>query len=236
VGGATEALDLELARYAASGRVGRVSLEAPRPEVRARARTLGPAEQRVLRVEVALVGAARDEEARAALVRELDLALAADPDHVGALALKARLAPADALPLARRAVAARPEDARAWALLARALPADAPAAREAALRRALALAPGDVDVAAALAAALVAAGRAEEALPLAGRAARAAPWDPRSHEVHAAALAAVDRCADALAAARRAVEVAWEVPEEVRRRAAEALERVEQRCAAAASP
>lgn len=111
---------------------------------------------------------------------------------------------ADALQRLREQVRVRPGDGEAWRLLA-SLESD-PATQEAALRKAVALLPGNASAYSNLAWHLIQAGRAEEALPFATNAALRAPWDPEILDTYAACLFALGRCPDALRVQHRAVD------------------------------
>ncbi len=155
------------------------------------------------------------DEARA----DIERALALEPANV--LALRLRQGLDDKLPEAEvrrrleEQVRRRPNDGEAWLLLGEMLRGDANAAeREVALRRAVALLPGEASANNNLAWLLVSSGRGEEALPLAMKAAMLAPWDAAVIDTHAAALFALGRCTDALRVQRRAIDL---IPEQLRR-------------------
>ncbi|XYI02288.1 hypothetical protein ACMHYB_21985 [Sorangium sp. So ce1128] len=104
-------------------------------------------------------------------------------------------------------MARRPDDGEAWLLLGQLLGRqERDAERIAALRRAVALLPGNAIAYNALAWALVTTGRAEEALPLATKAAMLAPWNAAILDTYAASLFALGRCPDALRVQTRAVD------------------------------
>ncbi len=148
-----------------------------------------------------------------ALVKErTEAALAVDPRHPRALQVIADAAEGDgvALALARSAVAAHPEDPRSWVYLAWYLPAERSAEREAALRRALELAPDDPLPLARLSSEIVLE-NPEEASRLAVRARDLAPWSTLFHAVAAAALSRQGRCEEARAEVRFARTLATDL-------------------------
>jgi len=205
VPGALDLLDGQLDAWARNGRFqGRPVRVEPAPVV---------AEQPVATAEVHAVRlllwsggrtAEADEEARR---RELAEALAEDPAHPVLLRLKARLDGTDPLPLARASVKGRPGDPRAWSFLAESLPAGDREEREAALRRAVDLAPENPLALAALARLLVEVGRSGEALPPSRRAVQLSPFSPEVLDTYGAVSADLGNCGQAVLAARRAIDV-----------------------------
>src|SRR4051812_40175122 len=105
-------------------------------------------------------------------------ALRHDAGNGVAAAELARASDAPVLPALEAAGALRPGDGRTWFLLAREEKDDA--AREAALRRAVAAWPDGALAHAALARQLAATGRAHEALGFANKAVDLAPWSPEA--------------------------------------------------------
>jgi tetratricopeptide (TPR) repeat protein len=202
------ALDRELEQYLRRGTFtyARLRLDRDRPEPVER--PLSPPEVHTIRL---LLPRAKDDAI--AVGAEAVEALAEDRGHVVALERRAASRPDEARTLAERATAAHPEDVWAWMLLKTATEG---AEREAALRKAVAVAPDQHVAVNSLAWFLVEAGRAEEALPLAQRAAALAAWNGYVLDTLAAALAAVGRCDDALSAPRRATE---SLPDQAPRRA-----------------
>jgi tetratricopeptide (TPR) repeat protein len=157
--------------------------------------------------QLALIGSRLDKE-RGELVeeaeQELGKALALEPGHVVALKLTRKPIPvAELLARLRMQTLSRPDDGEAWLLMA---PLLSSPEREAALRKALTLLPGDSRAYNNLAWYLVGSGRGAEALPLATKAALLAPWDASVLDTYAACLFAVDRCADAARIEARAID------------------------------
>ena len=175
------------------------------------------------------------EARRAAAQAEVAEALRRDPADAAALSLAVWLAPEAERPERARASARAHRDSwRAWFVVARVLQGGPERVeREAALRRALALSPGNPAVLTTLALDLVEAGRAAEALPLATEAVERAAWKALPLDAEAAALAGTGECARALAVQRRAVEVLpdW-TPDRERADLLGRLEAYEARCGA----
>ncbi len=165
-----------------------------------------PAEVHALRVLLWAGGGVREED-EAALRAELEEGLSEDPYHPVLLRQLAPREGKDPLPLARRSVQGRPADPRAWAFLAESLPAEARAEREAALRRAVELAPRNALALNALASLLLEEGRSGEALPAARQAVRLGPFSPDVLDTYAAVAADLGNCPQALLASRRALDV-----------------------------
>jgi tetratricopeptide (TPR) repeat protein len=174
---------------------------------------------------------------RSRIRAEIDEALAHDADHVAALVLLAVGAPPEErLRLAERATAAHPEDVQAWLLLGRAVPEAEEARRIEAHQRAIAADGTNVTALNDLAWALLGAGRSGEALPLARKAAALEPWNAPVLDTFAGVLEDLGQCAEALAVQRRAVDVLSERADaQARAPYLERLERLEQRCGAAAA-
>ncbi|MFL5303519.1 MAG: hypothetical protein ACJ79R_24630 [Anaeromyxobacteraceae bacterium] len=133
-------------------------------------------------------------------------ALAEEPHHPGALALRARGDRAATARALRASAAARPGDWRTWHLLAAAV--EDPAEREVALRRAIGLEPDAALANAALAEALAAAGRPREGLAFANRALDLAPWHPAAVAALADVAGQLGRCEEALLLGERAIAAA----------------------------
>ena len=171
---------------------------------------------------------------RARAEAESARALAHDPSEPQALFVSIWLAPERERSVRARAAArAAPDDWRIWLVVAAALgPGDA-AEREAALRRAGQIAPGQPAVLLALARELLSAGKAEEAVALAAQAAGRAAWKAFPLDLLSQAQAAAGRCPEALAAARRALEILpdWVAARE-REEMASRLGALEARCGA----
>jgi tetratricopeptide (TPR) repeat protein len=166
---------------------------------------MSPADVNVAQARV-LMAAARfaknkarfDDAARGEVERALLLA----PNHVEALALAAGMPDEERHRRAEIAVAQRPEDARAYALLAQ-VTRD-PNERERNYHRSLERS-AEPRIARELAAFLITAGRAEDAMPFIERAVRQAPRDLDIQGTYAAALVRLNRCSEALDVARRAL-------------------------------
>ncbi len=232
-------LDEELGTYAREGRFPRRAVPVPPWKPEPAAREMGDAEVHATRALLYLsvpAGSGPPLEARrAAAQAEVAEALRRDPADDAALSLAVWLAPEAERPERARASARAHRDSwRAWFVVARVLQGDPERVeREAALRRALALSPGNPAVLTTLALDLVEAGRAAEALPLATEAVERAAWKALPLDAEAAALAGTGECARALAVQRRAVEVLpdW-TPDRERADLLGRLEAYEARCGA----
>lgn len=172
--------------------------------------------------------------ARERLLAEANEAIREGPGGPTATAILASEPGANARKLAERATRARPDDARTWVLLASVLPDGEPAAREAALRRALATDPTSAFASSALARHLLETGRTAEAVPHARRAVELAPWSPAVLETGSSVLEAVGSCRAALALAERALDNLGDgaAPEQ-RRPLADRRDRLSAACGAA---
>ena len=188
-------------------------------------RLLSAAEVHTLRLRV-------PHRAQAPLLAEADEALAEDPAHVAALAVRAARDGWSALSLGRKAVAAHAEDPWAWLLLGNALRREEDATeREAALRKALALEPSMPGGRRELAGLLIGQGRFDEALPFARALVERAPWDQGSLLAEASARFGLAECPRALSLARRALERSSErTPEGQRQGIRDSLREMERRC------
>jgi tetratricopeptide (TPR) repeat protein len=166
------------------------------------------------------------------LSREIALALADEPDNVAALMAQGKSDPKSAPELSRRAVAAHPDDAKAWQFLATSLAGKEHAAeREAALRKAIGLAPDRIQGPVLLSAELLDQKRIHEALWQANAAVALGPWSPLAAMTQAFALASADRCEAALEAGHRALEIAGDDPNHAARRLLQKeLQRIEIKC------
>jgi tetratricopeptide (TPR) repeat protein len=230
--GGVAALDKAVGRYVARGSFAYREVRLP-PEGPVSERTLGAAEAHAVRLTLPRFD--RGETADApAILAEVEETLAHDPGNVAALAAAARIRPAEALALAERATASAPGDVRAWLLLAGALPEAEAERREAALRKAVEVAPGHAGALNELAWFLLLAGRSGEGLPHARAAAAAAPWDAAVLDTLAGVLEDLGQCAPALAVQQRATDA---LPEGLSARAREPYEerlaRLEGQCGAA---
>jgi predicted Zn-dependent protease len=164
------------------------------------------------------VGVARGQSATERQRRwrqDLDEQLAEDPLHPEALAARAVADKRSGVEELRRSVQARPQDPRGWHRLADQLedhgevPKDLAvrAEVEAALRRALALAPAEATLNNELAWFLAKDGRSGEALPLARMAVALAPWNASIIDTLAFVQADLGHCPEALALQDRAVDL-----------------------------
>jgi cytochrome c-type biogenesis protein CcmH/NrfG len=173
-------------------------------------RALSPAELHLLRIAVRHPSRwPRADAERQALVRaDYAEALREDPMLPDAVAARAREEGTSVATAITPVTVARPADARGWFLLANALdPAVDPREKEMSLRRAVALAPDDAGMSAALARLLASSGRAKEALPLAERAIGLAPWDPQVVETLGEVAFKIDQCKPAVELERRAADL-----------------------------
>jgi tetratricopeptide (TPR) repeat protein len=164
---------------------------------------MSPADVNVAQARV-LMAAARFAKNKArfddAARREVERALLLAPHHVEALALAAGMTDEERRRRAEIAIAQRPGDARAYALLAQV--SRDPNERERNYHRSLERS-AEPRVARELAAFLITAGRAEDAMPFIERAVRQAPRDLDIQGTYAAALVRRNRCSEALDVARR---------------------------------
>jgi tetratricopeptide (TPR) repeat protein len=209
--GGLEQLDRELDFWSRVGRFeARPVPHGPDPELAVQ--PVPPAEVHAIRMLLwaAATATAGDD---AAIRAELQEALEEDPYHPVLLRELARREGRDPLPLARLSVKGRPGDPRAWGFLAENLPPGAVAAREAALRRAVELAPRNPLALSALAAALLEAGRSGEALPLARQAVVLGPFSSSVLDTYASVSADLGNCQQALLAAQRSLDL---LPDEAR--------------------
>lgn len=232
-------LDEELRKYASEARFRRRAVPVPAwrgvPVERAMDDAEVHATRALLHLSVPQGSGPPVDVRRAAAQAEVAEALRRDPSDAAALSLSVWLAPETERPERARALArAHPDSWRAWYVLARVLQGGPERdEREAALRRALALAPGHPAVLTALAWEFVESGRAAEALPLAAEAVERAAWKALPLDAQAAALAGTGECTRALAVQRRAVEVLpdW-TPERERAELRARLDSYEARCGA----
>jgi tetratricopeptide (TPR) repeat protein len=205
VPGGLDLLDAELDGWARNGRFdGRPVQVDSAPQLVEQPVT--PAEVHAFRLLLWSAGSAgaADDGPRGA---ELDEALLEDPSHPVLLRELAARDGRDPLPLARLSVEGRPGDPRAWTFLAEKLPVGYETEREAALRRAVELAPRNALALAALAAMLLETGRSGEALPLARQAVQLGPFSSDVLDTYAAVAADLGNCPQAVLAAQRALDV-----------------------------
>lgn len=205
-GGSLEHLDRELDGWALAGRFDIRPVRVDAAPVQATVQHVPSAEVHAIRLLLWEGGpnGQRDEATRRA---ELDEALAEDPAHPVLLRQLALRDGRDPLPLARKAVEGHPADPRSWGFLAEYLPRDDLAGREAALRRAVELAPRNPVALSALADLLLEAGRSGEALPLARQAVQLGPFSPDVLDTYARVAADLGNCGQAVLAGRRALDV-----------------------------
>jgi tetratricopeptide (TPR) repeat protein len=166
---------------------------------------------------------------------EVEEALREDPFQPAALAHRATDEKKSVADAVRPSTVAHPGDFRGWLGLAAALDDKADAAeKEAALRKAVALAPDSAYANNSLAWQLLTTGRAREARPFAERALDLAPWSGAIVDTLAAVAFAVGQCKPAVILQRRAADQYGDgrAGDEVRLRLAE----YEARCGAAVAP
>jgi tetratricopeptide (TPR) repeat protein len=209
-----DALDTEIQNYSKRGEYVEFPLPLHSKPVTNAAQVMTPAEAHLARVALYQAAARfvrpEDREARRAAAKsELAAALELDPTNVEALELGDGAAPADRLASARRAAAAHPDDPRAFRLLGSLLKGSGAEAaeRESAYRHAVELDPSDPQSLNNLAWLLVEQHKAMEALPLALRAVKRAPYDAAILDTYAVALFQAGRCPSAIAYERRALEL-----------------------------
>jgi tetratricopeptide (TPR) repeat protein len=141
--------------------------------------------------------------------REIEEALREDPGHPVALLRRSQgLVQPERAALAREATRTHPQSWQAWVFLATSTSRAERCVKEAALRRAAALAPENPRVLNDLAWTLVQGGRAPEAMAHAKAAAQLEPWNAAVLDTYAAAAAEMGRCSEAVRAAERALELA----------------------------
>jgi tetratricopeptide (TPR) repeat protein len=203
---AADLIDRELDAWALGGRFDIRPVRVESAPAQETVQRIPPAEVHAIRLLLweGGPGGQRDEVARRA---ELDEALSEDPTHPVLLRQLALRDGKDPLPLARLAVKGHPNDPRSWGFLAEYLPPEDLAGREAALRRAVELAPRNPVALAALADLLLEAGRSGEALPLARQAVQLGPFSPDVLDTYASVTADLGNCGQAVLAGRRALDV-----------------------------
>jgi tetratricopeptide (TPR) repeat protein len=205
--------DDALGRYYDQGasHVMRILLPSAQSEVSAR--PLSSAEVHLLRAQLGVMGPHFHRPERSIQedpALEVAAALKDEPDNVEALwsSLSGR-GLQENLAQAQRSCDAHPDNARAWLwkgdVLGRMHPEDPEA--EVALRKAIALAPGDPRAFNELGWSYVRQGRFVLAYSLGLRAVRLAPWNPSYVDTLAAALAGLHRCDEAARTQRRAIDL-----------------------------
>jgi tetratricopeptide (TPR) repeat protein len=215
-------IDKALFQYSRHGEFKEFPVQLERTHVEPVTKPLTQADVHAIRAQLAATGALvrRSDALKAEALQEVDRALAIEPANVLALKLHLGLrggaSAKEIVGRLRAQVRARADDGEAWLLLGDLLAREGgdAAEREAALRKALALLPGNPAAYKGLASLLASTGRGEEALPLATKATLLAPWDAAALDIHAASLFAVGRCPDALRVQTRAVDL---IPERARR-------------------
>lgn len=232
---APEELDRQLEGYARHGDYQELSVPVPpvasTPEVRA----LSSADADAIRAELWAMGIGYGQpQLKLTRAHEyVDSALKQDPGDVRALRVAVALTkPDERRALARRATAAHPEDGRAWLLLGALLDRpDEAQEKEAALQKAVQLAPEDAEAANALAWFDVNQGHGSQALPLAVRAAREAPGDAAIADTLAAAYAETHQCKKAIATEEQAIALLPDgTPEKARAQFAHRLDQLRSDC------
>jgi tetratricopeptide (TPR) repeat protein len=165
---------------------------------------------------------------------ELDEALREDPQHPQVLTERASLDGKEIEAERLRAIAdARKTDFRAWVALARRTPNDLE--RRLAYQKAAELNPDSAWAQEGTARALVAQGKAKEALAFANRALDLEPWNPNMVEGLAMVARGLGKCEEALQLERRAVRMFLrEGNEETRSAASKRLGEMETSCQQAA--
>ncbi|HTV20668.1 MAG TPA: hypothetical protein VMG12_18420 [Polyangiaceae bacterium] len=195
----TAELDQRLVGYAKQGgNITIVSIDAQLPVVEPELRALSAAQSHGVKALLASSFAPEVAE------RELQAALALDPNELHALAAQFRAASDNGSPallrgIAERAVAAHPDAGEAWYLQAQV--ATEAAAQRRALVQAAKLAPKHPGVALLVAESALANGNAARALELARYAMRRTALSPRLLGLYAAALEGTGRCQEATAIA-----------------------------------
>lgn len=203
--GGPERLDAELDAWARPGRFEARPVRAgPPPAITVQ--HLPSAEVHAIRVLLWTAGTATEGD-EAAIRAEIEEGLKEAPGHPVLLRELAGREGEDPLPFARLSVRDRPGDPRAWTFLADSLPPDALEEREAALRKAVELAPRNPTALAALAEVLLRSGRSGEALPFARLAVQLGPFSPAVLDVYAAVTADLGNCQQSVLASRRALDV-----------------------------
>jgi tetratricopeptide (TPR) repeat protein len=202
-------LDEQLAAYAKSGlsQVDRITL--PSSVVHPVPLPITAADVHALRAQLSLVGRGMDrrrDDLQDEAQHEFSTALALEPGHPEALRLWRSfhgMSKEKVLERLSDQVRNRPDDGEAWLFFGALLDGDE---REAALRKAIALLGDEARAYNELAWYLVENGRAEEALPMAARAAGLAPRDAAVLDTYAASLFSVGRCPEALQVQLRAID------------------------------
>jgi hypothetical protein len=209
-----EAADRELQNYSKRGDYHEDAMPLQVHAFSAEPEKLSPALARVARARVLLESAAfatpSDRPARlVAANAEFAKALELDPTNVEAIEMNYGAPPAARVDAARRATIAHPDDARAFRLLGSLLAKTHgdPAERESALRQAVKLNGTDPRSLNELAWLLVEERKPSEALPLALRAVKRAPFDTAIIDTYAFALFGVGRCKSAVEHEERALEL-----------------------------
>lgn len=210
-GGLTPAvLGAEASEYLHGGRYSMLTVTLPRRDVPMTARELRPAEVLATRAELLAQAALVSPVMKAKGEKLAREALAVDPAEPLAAMATCELAgrgTAPCLDAARAAARAHPDDARPFLLLASGLRREHGAEREAAVERAVALAPDDALGLVALSDLRGAQRRLPEAEAAALHALASAPGQPHTLDALATVRANQGRCRDAVDLEQRALEV-----------------------------
>ena len=195
-------LDKELNQYSNYGKFTELERPVSDLQVSTAPAAITAADVLAIRAQLAFVSGKADE-ARA----DTTQALALESGNTLALCVmrvQTHDWPVDTLVRLQGQVARRPDDAGAWHQLGLLSPAGA---REAPLRKAMALEPRSADYVSSVARELTQTGHADAALPLATKAALLAPWSSSIVDTYATTLYGVGRCPDALVTERRALDL-----------------------------
>lgn len=205
-------IDEQLKRYSQDGKLNLLVLPIPLVDGSVLVRPMSSADVHATRAMTALAGGLLQVNAAPKFVEalaELASALAEDPGNVRALRMKMGISkPEERLALGRKATEAHPNDGLAWLTLGEALPQtpDHWEERLTAYQKATTLLPDNATALNNLAWMYVLKGQSAEALPLAAKAVRLAPWNPAILDTYAAALAGVHRCSEAVAIEAQALD------------------------------
>jgi len=211
-------LDSQIRNYSRRGEYVEFPVQLHSTPVAATAEPLTPAETHIVRARLfrAAFGFASPTERGPRLqaaATELKTALELDPTNVEALEMEDRAPAGDRLTRARRAAAVHPDDPRVFRLLgalSKMTGADI-SEQENAYRQAVKLDPNDPGSLNNLAWLLLEQHKVAEALPLALRALKRAPFDGAIIDTYAVALFQAGRCESAIAHEEHALELQHDV-------------------------